>query len=282
MTEQAEKTELFAGIDREDLQRKRTPESTRYFELIAERHFPNLSGEVNPTKVEFDDVSALTQEIKSHARKLGADLVGISEVDQAYAYKGKQINEKYAISLGMEMDYECMATAPGPAAETEVARVYYELGEVTLRLGQHIWGLGYPARVHHPLGAGRLLQQPFAISAGLGELGRNGLVISKEFGPRFRLGCVTTDLPLLIDNPVKLGVAEYCDQCHVCLHACPEGAIAEERRVIRGSEKYAIDGARCRSHFNSNHGCAICLKVCVLNKLAKQGRWLKSPEQAIA
>lgn len=271
--EQAEKTGLFARFTEGGLQ-QRVPEATRYYDLIIESHFPRLQGEINPARVEFHDREALSRQIKEHAAELGADLVGITEVNQAYVYRGKQVEEEYAISLGMEMDYERMATAPGPASVTEVARVYYELGEVTLRLGQYIRSLGYPAFVHHPMGAGRLLLQPFAIVAGLGELGRNGLGISPEFGPRFRLGCVTTDLPLLIDKPRRLGVADYCENCHVCLRACPTGAIAEQRTVVRAVEKWAIDGTKCSC-------CATCIKVCVLNKLAKKQRWLKSPDQAL-
>ena len=280
MIEQAEKVEFFSGLDPEEIRRRRCPEANHYYDLIAES-LRKLDSEVNPLHIEFTDKAALTQEIKDHALRLGASLVGISETNQAYVYKGKQVYERYAISLAMEMDYDCLATAPSEKAEAEVASVYYELGEITIALARHIRGLGYVARIHHPSGAGRLLQQPFAIAAGFGELGRNGLVISKEFGPRFRLGCVTTDLPLLTDKPVKLGVAEYCINCQVCLRACPTGAIASEPRVVRGVKKYAIDGTKCRPYTLYNHGCAVCLKACVLNKLSKQKRWLKTPRQEV-
>lgn len=266
MIEQPEKTELFAELDSGEIQRRWPAKAKDYYNCIYEKHFTRLKGQVNPTKTSFGDSAEATSKIKERARELGADMVGFVKVDQAYAYKGKQINEQYAISLGMEMDYERIATTPRPEAEIEMARVYYELGEVTVHLAEYIRGLGYAALAHHPLGAGRLLQQPFAVAAGLGKLGRNGLVISKDFGPRFRLGCVTTDLSLVTESPCESVVSEFCLKCDLCLRACPGGAIAEHQTIVRGVKKYAIDGSRCRTIFNSKPGCAICIKVCPFNK----------------
>jgi epoxyqueuosine reductase QueG len=113
-----------------------------------------------------------------------------------------------------------------------------------------------------------------AAAAGIGEQGKNGLIICREFGPRFRSGCVTTDMPLLIDKPVELGVGEFCEKCKACLKACPAGAIPENRAVVRGVHKYTIDAYRCRDFVNKNFGCAVCIKVCVFNELAFQNKWL--------
>ena len=156
MMQQPEKTQPFGESERAVMQQKRPPEAKRYFELIAERHRGKLEGEVNPVKALLPDSQALTGEIKDYARKLGTDLVGIAEVKQEYLYQGEQKDGMFAISLGMEMDYEQIATAPSPVAETESSRVYYELGEVTIRLAEYIRGLGYPSYPHHPLAVRRL------------------------------------------------------------------------------------------------------------------------------
>jgi epoxyqueuosine reductase QueG len=180
-----------------------------------------------------------------------------------------------------EMDYNRIEKTPGDDAAAEAARVYYELGEVTIRLAEYIRSLGYPAFSHHPLGGGALLLIPCAIDAGLGEEGRNSLVISREFGPRFRLGCVTTDLPLQVDRPASLGVREYCEKCRACLRACPSGAIPESRQEVRGIEKYTIDVYRCRQYRQEAPGCAICIKECILNQLSHRGKWLKAKEATL-
>ena len=65
--------------------------------------------------------------------------------------------------------------------------------------------------VRHTLMSEEVLQIPIAVKAGLGELGRNNSLITQKFGPRLRLSTVTTDLPLAVDPPVRIGVQEYCD-----------------------------------------------------------------------
>ena len=57
---------------------------------------------------------------------------------------------------------------------------------------------------------------PLAVQAGLGEVGRHSLLITREYGPRLRLGKSFTDMPLEIDEPVRLGVKEFCDICQRC------------------------------------------------------------------
>lgn len=277
MTSQAEKADFLEAGD-EERQASRLPEVQRYYDLIAEKHAGRWRGKVNSAKTEVTDPATLTRMVKDKARELGADLVGVTEVDQTFVYMGKYVAHKYAISLGMEMDYGRMATVPSPEADIEVARIYYELGETILRLAEYIRSLGYDAHSHHPLGGGAVLLVPYAIAAGLGEQGKNGLTISEEFGPRFRLGCVTTDMPLLVDKPVDLGVSEFCQKCQACFKACPSEAIPESQAVIRGINKYTIDGRRCRRSVNQLNGCAICIKVCVFNELAHQGKWLKDYE----
>lgn len=281
MIQQAEKVDFFQGMDEEQRSAGRPPEADRYFSLIAERHQGRWRGEVSSVKTEVADPSTLTRMVRDMAQESGADLVGVAEVTQAFVYKGRHVAHKYAVSLGMEMDYARLATTPSPESLIEIARVYYELGESTIRLAEYIRSLGYDAHSHHPLGGGAVLLIPHAIAAGLGELGRISLVISREFGPRFRLGCVTTDIPLLLDKPVDLGAAEFCRKCQACLRACPAGAIPQDQRQVRGIEKYTIDGASCRLHCNQPNGCAICIKVCVFNELAHRGKWLKGGEAAL-
>jgi epoxyqueuosine reductase QueG len=54
------------------------------------------------------------------------------------------------------------------------------------------------------------------VDAGLGEMGRFGYLITKELGPRVRLFAVTTDMPLVADRPVDIGVEDFCSFCKKC------------------------------------------------------------------
>jgi reductive dehalogenase len=116
---------------------------------------------------------------------------------------------------------------------------------------------------------------PYAIQAGLGEYGRHGLVITKEYGPRLRFGKIFTDLPLAHDDPVRFGVKEFCEVCRRCSEACPpkaipggapDGAFHNQSNFV-GIKKWNVDGEKCFK-FWANQGteCGICIRVCPYNK----------------
>jgi epoxyqueuosine reductase len=60
--------------------------------------------------------------------------------------------------------------------------------------------------------------------AGLGWIGRNNLLVNKQFGSQLRLATILTDMPLKIDKPVK----DNCSGCRLCIQLCPAGAIKDD------------------------------------------------------
>jgi reductive dehalogenase len=126
-----------------------------------------------------------------------------------------------------------------------------------------------------------------AMQAGLGELGRNGLLITPQFGPRVRISKVMTDLPLTPDAPVEFGVTEFCNACKKCAEMCPSQAIllgdrTAERHNLSNSGgvlKWPIHSEKCRSYWARIHkSCTICMASCPYNKpytrLHRSVRWL--------
>ena len=87
----------------------------------------------------------------------------------------------------------------------------------------------------------------WAAGCGLGEIGRNGLLLTPEFGPRQRLCCLLTDAEL---EPTPLFEEEICDNCGECLTGCRAGALNLETGIaleIEGRRFFqpAIDNERC-------------------------------------
>jgi epoxyqueuosine reductase QueG len=113
---------------------------------------------------------------------------------------------------------------------------------------------------------GRVKYPPHAVMAGLGELGAQGVVITRQYGPRQRWCMISIDADITPDKPADLGMAAYCDACRICIRACPGGAISEERLWWRGVRKRKINDAKCYPFFKKYEGCAICLKVCPINR----------------
>ncbi|NVM30885.1 MAG: epoxyqueuosine reductase [Candidatus Helarchaeota archaeon] len=215
--------------------------------------------------------------LKVHAKSLGIDLIGFTEVDEYYIFEeemvGYRVKNKVldnAIVLGMEMKKEAINQAPEPPAGNEAMRVYADLGAATVKLAEHLREKGFRAQAFHPFG-GPVLYPPMAEKAGLGEIGVNGLLITREFGPSLRLSTIATDAgPLPETKPSAMRVKDFCKNCGACVKKCPGNAIlAFDEKIIRENGKYltSIDSEKCFPHFFKTYGCSICIKTCPFFKV---------------
>lgn len=116
---------------------------------------------------------------------------------------------------------------------------------------------------------GALIDVAVAQRAGLGWIGRNGLLITKEFGSFVYLGEIMTNIELEPDEPTTDG----CANCMKCIKACPTSALIGDGRM---------NGKKCLSYVtqakgvmppqyrkkmrNMIYGCDICQLVCPHNK----------------
>lgn len=225
-----------------------------------------LEGPVAPERRSLGSPCEAAARVKALAREAGADLVGVTSVQPYHQVDGYDEPLPFAVVLGMAMALEEIRQAPGVRAGVEVMRVYHALSETAIHLAEHLRSLGWQARAHHPVsdlqGPRQLLYVAMAVDAGLAELGRLGFAISPELGPLFRLGAVTTDLPLAADRARSFGVPQFCELCTACLRACPGGAIAGEKSWVRGVYKWKVDSERCLPHFAEHLGCSVCLAAC--------------------
>ena len=204
-----------------------------------------------------------TRIIKKAARLLGADLVGICRAHPNLIYSHEydlfQAEHRpldlpegctHAIVMVIEMDYDTMKYSPDAIAGTATGLGYSKMAFLTNLVAAFIRGLGYRAI---PSGNDTGLSIPLAMAAGLGELGRNGLLITEKYGPRVRICKVFTDLPLLHDTYRPFGVAPFCESCKKCADRCPSGAISHDEPTTQGPsfsnhsgvEKWYIDPERC-------------------------------------
>ena len=143
----------------------------------------------------------------------------------------------------------------------------------------YIRELGYHAI---PSGNDLAINIPLAVDAGLGELGRHGMLITEQFGPRIRICKVFTDLPLAVDSPIDIGVQTFCERCQLCAEACPSKAIISGDRTDKAWDvsnntnllKWPVKAMDCLDWWDRNRGtCSNCMRVCPYNK--PQG-WLHS------
>ena len=268
-------------------------------------HLPHYLGEKEnvepppePSAFPIDPKEA-TERIKGFARHLGADLVGVCRLDTrwAYSHRGEILFDNwddwgtkiplplpFAIVIAVEMHADLVRGAPHTPSVVESGVNYAKGAYISTILARFIAQLGYPAVAQH-LRHYDLVLVPVAVDAGLGELGRFGYLITKEFGPRVRLAAVTTSLPLVPDKPVDLGAQEFCARCLKCADACPSDSIPRgEKLVFNGVEKWKLDEEGCFDYWGKvGTDCNICMAMCPYSRSNRSfhrlARWMvaKSP-----
>jgi len=90
-----------------------------------------------------------------------------------------------------------------------------------------------------------------------------------------RIAKVFTDLPLVPDSPINLGVREFCESCRRCSKACPPKAIpdgppSDEKlnvSTLGGVKKWTVHPEKCFKFWAAQGtDCSICIRVCPFNK----------------
>ena len=118
-----------------------------------------------------------------------------------------------------------------------------------------------------------VLDKAWAAKSGLGWIGKNSNLLTKQVGSFYFIAELIVDLELEYDSPVT----DHCGSCTACIDACPTQAIVEP---------YKVDGSKCISYFTIElkealpnsvkgqfedwmFGCDICQDVCPWNKFSK-------------
>jgi epoxyqueuosine reductase len=222
---------------------------------------------------------AQNQRILDHARELGFSLAGVADVT---ALRGdfllhERLKGRFprAVALAKRLSdsvLEDIDDKPTPLYFHHYRQTNYFLDRAAFLLADHIQSLGFaslavPASqlVDWEKHRGHVSHKAVALAAGLGWIGRNNLLVTREFGSRVRLATVLTDMPIEPGTPLAFG----CGDCVRCLAPCPAGAI--------GMEHAAFDHIRCyeqlvdfrNKHVVSQHICGVCVKACAVNPAAR-------------
>jgi epoxyqueuosine reductase len=266
------------------------------------------------TSVTIHSLATFTQQLKDKACQLGFELTGVAPaaapgrldalhrwLDAGYAGQMDYIEKRRAayahprfvlegcrsvVMLALPYgDYspDLSAEANEPAVNHgRVARYasdqrdYHDVIHERLKQLRGFVLERYPqAAVRGVVDTAPLLERELAEVAGLGWVGKNTLLLNRQWGSYFFLAALLTDLELASDEPYDKG---YCGTCTACLEACPTQAFPEP---------FVLDARRCISYLTIEHrsviaeelqgqlhgwifGCDICQEVCPWNRKAQR------------
>jgi len=234
--------------------------------------------EIEPLKLSPEKTTMIVKNLALH---LGAKLVGVCKVDPMCIYSnsratrpdkwiidGEEVDyPPYALVMATEMNHEHVNSAPHTPTAAETANQYANGAYISTVIAHWFSGMGYTGIAEHT-GHYDAVLPPLAVQAGLGEVGRNGYLITPGMGGRVRLCAVLTDMPLVLDNPRDMGVEDFCRYCKKCATTCPSKSIPEGEMVVhRGVEKWKVNADTCSDYWDVvGTDCAICMAICPFSK----------------
>ena len=212
--------------------------------------------------------------ISTWLKGTGAHSVGFTKLEEYHLYShkgrgpesGKQIirEHEHAIAITVEMDHRMMQSAPLGTSVMESSEQYLRSGTLALKLAAWIRDLGYEATAHID-GNYEVICPLVAEDAGLGTIGRMGLLMTPLLGPRVRISVVTTSMPVTYsDGTPDRTILHACHLCKKCAKVCPAAAIPEgPRKKTDGLERWQINSEKCYHYWTtSGTDCGRCITAC--------------------
>jgi len=244
-------------------------------------------GDINPDRVPVPDPEAMTRHIKAVGRYFGADIIGVARAHPSIMFAGARYSDDGTTAegasepdspeeLASKYPYLIIASTAWDYDKLQAHR--HHVGDASYHMSQMYTNMimksleGYIRELGYTALRGTANPQATALAAGLGELGRNGLVISEKYGARVHMpNTIMTDLPLVAGKPIDIGVSDFCNICRKCAVTCPTNSISfGDKVVFNGVEKYKINWKTCYGlrPFVTEHwgSCLTCVTVCPFTK----------------
>ena len=208
------------------------------------------------------------------ASSLGARVFGVADLD----FLKKQIPNllaevpggdfSHALVMGIRLEkavFEGLTDRPTPLYFHHYRQANYQLDRLAFLVADRIQELGYRALAipasqiiaTNPL-RGHISHKLLGWCAGIGFIGRSGLLVHPAYGAQVRYVSVLTDMPLPADTPSR----GDCGTCRACVAVCPAHAIHETKddfdlpACARKLSEFA------KLPFISQHICGVCVKAC--------------------
>jgi epoxyqueuosine reductase QueG len=205
--------------------------------------------------------------LKQYLKREGATLVGIGDVSEALTSEIMHLNRGIAIAVNRNLNretIEVLSRLQGLTVEWLSARGYRNLSippDSDRRKDKLITKL-YKLFCH----------KTAATCSGLGWVGKNGLVINRQYGSKLSWATVLTNAPLVPDQPVR---ESECGDCDLCVKHCPSGAVKGHHWSLREPGRKIVAYEKCsalkdkRQSLEGKPNCGFCVTVCPYSRIGK-------------
>ncbi|MCB1185590.1 tRNA epoxyqueuosine(34) reductase QueG [bacterium] len=246
------------------------------------------------------DAASLKPQLTDQSRSLGFDLLRVASVEAVLAEVGNH-DKWLERGYGGDMHYlyrdpakrydprnllpECRSVIVLAASYYDQKSGYAEHGEG--RVARYAWGDNYHNVLTPRLkqlgrwldgmldghswrvtvDSSPLAEKAFAVAAGIGMRGRNSLVVNREIGSYFFIGCILSSAELPVDDPVDYS----CGTCTKCVTACPQDALTGPG-ILMADRCISYLTTECKAEVDGSvdlqewlFGCDTCQQVCPFN-----------------
>lgn len=216
------------------------------------------------------------EELAELLKEMGATFTGFADVEGKLGSSFQ--NLRYAVTLGLRLSDAIVDEITDKPTFTyfhHYRTLNSLLDQITLRGLLFIQQHGFNAVAVAASQTVNDAEDPYsgifphktaAVLAGLGRIGKNGLFIHNEYGPRVRLATILTDMELPCAKQVSKG---SCQACSRCVNACPAMALSGREWHEGAAREELVDAKACSDYMNKNFKhigrgsvCGVCIKVC--------------------
>jgi epoxyqueuosine reductase QueG len=226
-----------------------------------------------PDRPRHPDTGGLRGRIEAVAREGGVRAFGVADMEaaeRAVPTIFDRVGARYRRAIAMAIPLnpaalEGITDRPTPLYFHAYRQLNYQLDTVALAVAAELAEEGHRSLaiaasqiVNHTPPQGHVSSRHIAAAAGIGWIGRSGLLVTPRYGARVRLVVVLTDALLDAGRPMPFS----CGKCAACVKVCPAGAIAGSPDGFNLDACYAKLTEFTKIAYVGQHICGVCVKAC--------------------
>lgn len=215
----------------------------------------------------------LRDRLQALSRESGARVFGVADLDRVarevptlFDRVGARFRRAVVIGIPLNpASLEQVVDRPTPLYFHTYRQLNYRLDVCAFKLTQALVEEGHRSlaiaasqNVSRKPPQGHVSHRHLGAEAGIGWIGRSGLLVTPAYGARMRYVTVLTDACLAAGSPMPFS----CGTCTACLDGCPAGAIHENPEDFDLAACYDKLTEFTRIPYVGQHICGVCVKAC--------------------